>query len=114
MENEKIFAAYSKMSEDTLYSEIGLSIRKEFGYTKPDPKKLIDDGRNWFKNNLIEIQELVCKSDSITNFRNSHESTEFFFAVCDVVSHKYIDFAPFAITSVILKISLNKFCQNSH
>ena len=103
---------------DTLYSALGYSVNQDkIGVSPPSRDKLFSFGKEWFEKRKKEIEQIICMNKVVISQylkpdTGIGDSVTIALLLGDLLLSKFGVTPAIYISSIVIKIGLNKFCND--
>lgn len=105
---------------DELFAEIGYSLipqssgGERYGIgerPKESIQQLVQKGKEWFSQEKVNLQKVVCSSKLREAISNSSDKVTAATLIADAVSAIHLGVPPFTIGKLLIKMGIDKFCE---
>ena len=99
-------------NDDELFELIGRKINKKY-ILPPSTKKLIENGKKWFKDNKLEIVNIICTNKKIKDLMSKKiNKIELIAAIADLISSVAHGIPAFVVSILLFKQGIDSLCSS--
>jgi hypothetical protein len=100
------------LDEDTLFRELGEAADAGIGGFLKSPVELIVLGKAWLSENLSTLRLKVCSDETVLAVQRNDDPIKLVIILANVVIVPYHGFPAMVVAALLLKIGLDKICQD--